>query len=642
MSGPPAERARDRAPVPSWPAYLVLLALLGGLTFLRCWKLEVDPPQWVAWGYTGQAHYRDEAAKAHEARNKAKWGEWSLSEYDEYAFWRAQSPAWVHGEAKWFELFGVGVLQARMFVVAHTVLALALLMWLALVRHGLPAALASGLLLGLNWPYLVYSRLALMEGALLSWLLVVTAMLSQLQRQPRRTALWAMLATAAMLVACTIKQTALLVVPAFCVTLTLLGLWAAGQVAGLDDAEQPWHRRLLARLRRREAQAALVAVATLALALAMLIFSPEYQERLAFNAEHFTVAREGSVFSRALETFIRGLVSLRIQLMFTHLAPFMLWLATLELARLIYLENRRQRAALRDEPEPPRVGALEGRADPIDLWMFAWAIFGLLANLASPHRAIRFQLIMLPPAAYLGAVLVARIWRHEWPSRALAWGVRAGLGVIVLLGSYSTLRSFHSWTSSRKPTFVWVADELEALIGEREAVVVGEFAAQAVFETDYRHFYVRPDQFNFTPEILRGLGITHVLVDATEEDFVWELLEDEAPELLAGRTRLGYVHFRRRKLELWELADEERRTYMKNYAIAQIKKRERERKREARKKREAKAAHKKLQRRERACLPPDWEPPEPDDGPYTPIAQFRPRELDKRGRRAKPTPRPPR
>ncbi|MFO7563827.1 MAG: hypothetical protein R6X02_14370 [Enhygromyxa sp.] len=547
----PGER---RSPSPG-RAFGWLAVLLVVFTGLRLWQLELDAPAVVVPGYSGQAHFRDEPAKAHEARNKAKWDRWSLSDADDYGFWRSQSPTWVWGEYYWFRAFGVGLVQARSFVVVQTIIALALLMWLALIRHGLPAAVATGLLLGLNWAYLVYSRLALMEGALICWLLVATIMLSQLERNPARAGLWSMSATASMLIACMIKQTGLLLVPAFAVALLLLGLRAAGVVGAIDDRDAAWRVRLGARLRRREAQASVLAIAVLAVALGLLVFNPDYQDRLEFNAAHFTVAaHDQPILKRAARTLVRGLFGARIQLMFNRLAPLALWLATVELARQLIVLGRRWRARKRGEPAPRARGLLEGPVDTIDLWMLAWAILALLANLASPHRAIRFQLILVPPAAWLAGALVSRAWLHQWPSLVWTRGVRAGLVMLALLGTTLTGMRFTEWMRSEQASAASIGAELEDLIGEREAVVIGEFAAQAVFETEYQHFYVRPNQFNFTPEILRALAITHVITADPKHDRIVKLLKKEVPDLLDDWRKLGTIEFRGQTLEVWELA----------------------------------------------------------------------------------------
>lgn len=587
------------------------MGLLLLLTLPRVWELELDAPETVVRGYSAQAHYRDEAAKAHEARNMAKWQRWSLSDLDEYGFWRAQSPSWVYGEYLWFRAFGVGLPQARLFVIVHSIVALALLMWLAMIRHGLPSAVAVGLLLGLNWAYLVFSRLALMEGALLCWLLVATVGLSQLERHPAQAGRWSALAALAMWVACTIKQTGLLLIPAFSVVLVLLGLRAAGLVAGLRDEHESWRERLRARLRLREAKLSMLALAVLGLVLAMLVFSPEYQQRLSFNAVHFTAAKEQPVLARATQTLVRGLFSFRLQLMFMLLAPLILWLATIDLARVSWLGLRSVRARRRGQEEPVRRGLLEGRADAIDWWMLAWAVFALLANLASPHRAIRFQLVMLPPAAWLAAVLIGRAWLHAWPSPIWTRAVRAGLVTLALLGTFLTTLRFVDWVRYGSTTAATIGEELTALIGPREAVVVGEFAAQAVFETDYQHFYVRRNQFNDSPEIIRGLGITHLAV-AGDEDFVEDLMHDQAPELLVGRRKLGVVQFRTRQLQVWELASPERRAELEAWQAARAESDKAERLRSDRERQQEQSKRKRMERRAAQCLPdplPEDEPP---------------------------------
>ena len=526
-----------------------------------------------------------------------------------------QSPAWVWGEALWFKAFGVGLVQARWFVVVHSLAALVLLFWLALVRHGLPAAVTATLLLGLNWAYLVYSRLALMEGALIAWLLLATVALSQLDRRPQRAGLWIAVATGSMVVACLIKQTALLLLPAFAIALPLLALRAVEPRHSVAAAGglRAW---LAPRWRRWPSLFAAAAVTALIVGLGLLIVSPEYQERLAFNAAHFTAADDDeSLLGRAGGTLLRGLFSRRLQLMFFLLAPLCLWLATLELGRLLAVGWRRWRAA-RSGSAAGAAQGLFARADVLELWMLAWAILALLANLASPHRAIRFQLIMLPPAAWLGGVLVARLWAHPWSPR---WRPRLRV-VLCALGlacvGWTSLR-VATWMRHGQPTAARLGGQREALIGDRHAVVVGEFAAQAVLDSDYWHFYLRPHQFNDSPEIIATLGPTHLVVHG-DEDFVLELLREASPELLLGRRHLGWVNFRGVWLSVWELLDasqraeliEGRETVRRESRLAARRERQRERA-EAR-------SQQGRESRARQCLPAALRAVEPAPG-YTPV-----------------------
>lgn len=527
---------------PTRRAGWLLVGLLVLLAIPRWFRLEVDPPDTIVAGYTEQAHFRDEAAKGHEARNFAKWGRWSLSEHDEYGFWRAQSPSWVWGEALWFDVFGVGVVQARSFVVVHSLVALALLVWLALLRRGPPTAVAVALLLGFNWAYLVFSRLALMEGALLCWLVVATVALSQLERRPAQAGRWVVLATVAVLIACTIKQTGLLLIPAFCVALVLLAVRGVPRV----DGARPWRERWRVRLAARGPRIALLAVAVLASVLMLLVLDPAYQRRLAFNAEHFTAARDQSVVVRAARTVVLG-SGTTIGLMFM-LAPTMLCLATVEVVRISRQAVARLSARRRGEP----VGVWHA-TDAIDAWMLAWFGLALLANLASPHRAIRFHLVVLPPAAWLAAVLIGRLWARPWPSPVTTRTVRGRLVALALVGSGVTMVRWVEWTRGARGTAASIGAELTAVIGDRDAVVVGEFAAQAVFETDYRHFYVRPGQFNDDPETIAALGITHMVV-RREDDFVEARMREVVPALLVDRRHLGVVQFRGQPLDVWALS----------------------------------------------------------------------------------------
>lgn len=100
---------------------VVGLILLGFSASARLYRLEADPPHQIVPGYTGHTHFRDEPAKAHEARNKAVFGKWKLNDADEYGFWRRQSPVCVYGQYLWFKLFGVSYASARLYVVMYGV-----------------------------------------------------------------------------------------------------------------------------------------------------------------------------------------------------------------------------------------------------------------------------------------------------------------------------------------------------------------------------------------------------------------------------------------------------------------------------------------------------------------------------------------
>jgi hypothetical protein len=196
---------------------------------------------------------------------------------------------------------------------------------------------------------------------------------------------------------------------------------------------------------------------------------------------------------------------------------------------------------------------LAGGLALVDVWMLAWAVCALFANLASPHRAIRFQLVLLPPAAWLAGLVVARAWQHDWPRRAWRVAVRTGLAILLLGSTSLTLGRFVTWMRTGEATAANLHGPLTAMIGDRDAVIVGELAAQAVFATAYRHFYVRPGQFNDDRDTILALGITHLVAPRDERDFVLRTLRRRTPELLTNRREIGTLRFRGRELVVWAL-----------------------------------------------------------------------------------------
>lgn len=497
--------------------WIAALLVLGGLLALRLVRIELDAPDVVLPYFADEAHFRDEAAKGHEARNMARFDRWQLHDADEYGFWRLQSPYWVYTEAAWLRAFGVDLVSARMFVFVHVAVSLALLFWLALRRHGLAAACAATLLLGASWPYLVYSRLALMEAVVIAWLVVATFAIAQLEGRPEHSTRWVAFGAIAMLLACGTKQTALLVVPVY-VGIVLRATW-----------------------RRPGFASAAAIVGSLVAVLAVVMLDPEYQRRLAFNAEHFTRAKAHgeSAIGSAAHALTHGVLG-RLGLMFFVVAPVPLWLSVVEVARFVVARRRAEAGTL----------GLGGRLALVDLWMLAWAAAALLANLASTHRAIRFQLVLLPPAAWLGGLLIARLWDHAWPRRA---AVRAAIVLLLVGDTAVTLVRFVDWMRTSESTAADLGGPLTVMIGDRDAVVVGEFAAQAVFATSYRHFYVRPGQFNDDRATILALGITHLVAAREERDFVLDTLRRKTPELLERRREIGSLRFRGRELVVWAL-----------------------------------------------------------------------------------------
>jgi hypothetical protein len=130
------------------------------------------------------------------------------------------------------------------------------------------------------------------------------------------------------------------------------------------------------------------------------------------------------------------------------------------------------------------------------------------------------------------------------------------LQIVLLLALTSAFivvdgRPYLRWMATAPSTLARSGSALEAIVGDRDATIAGEYAAQVAFETPYRHVYLRPTQFNRTREVILALGATHVVF--AEDDFVERLMKRQTPERLQGKRLIGEIEFRGRRLSVYEL-----------------------------------------------------------------------------------------
>ena len=135
---------------------LVLAAVLRGLF------PAADPP----WESTVGIVWHDEGAWVHNARNKALFGTWSLDAWNPLFI----APVFTLLEYVSFELFGVGVRQARLVPAAFGWCSV-LLVGLGVARiAGRRAGLMAAALLATNYVYVMWNRAALMEAPMASFM----------------------------------------------------------------------------------------------------------------------------------------------------------------------------------------------------------------------------------------------------------------------------------------------------------------------------------------------------------------------------------------------------------------------------------------------------------------------------------------
>lgn len=142
-----AELLRQKS---GWFVALVFLLLLA----TRLVHLGADPP--VDLSPSGGL-FGDEAALAHNARNKALFGTWVSDEWNPFII----NPILTILEYFSFSLFGVGLRQIRLVTVTAVAVSF-LLFWLALKKSsGRRVAFLALMLLGSNFLFMMYSRLGL-------------------------------------------------------------------------------------------------------------------------------------------------------------------------------------------------------------------------------------------------------------------------------------------------------------------------------------------------------------------------------------------------------------------------------------------------------------------------------------------------
>jgi 4-amino-4-deoxy-L-arabinose transferase-like glycosyltransferase len=130
-----------------------------------------DPPWLSPIGIT----WHDEGVWAHNARNKVLFGQWQLDQWNPMYV----SPVFTGLEYLSFSAFGVGLWQARVVsIVAGLVATFALAIGLrAMATPGV--ALTGALLLAVNFTWVMYSRVALLEATMVTALVAAWACYSR-------------------------------------------------------------------------------------------------------------------------------------------------------------------------------------------------------------------------------------------------------------------------------------------------------------------------------------------------------------------------------------------------------------------------------------------------------------------------------
>jgi len=137
--------------------FIIILGLKSG-------HISADPPTQLSWS---GGLFGDEGAHAHNARNKVLFGKWITDDWNPMFY----NPFLTLSEYCSFLLWGPGLVQVRLVTVFFTFLGL-VLFYFALTKVDSEVALGATFLLGINYIYLMYTRLGLTDSFMSAALLI--------------------------------------------------------------------------------------------------------------------------------------------------------------------------------------------------------------------------------------------------------------------------------------------------------------------------------------------------------------------------------------------------------------------------------------------------------------------------------------
>ena len=174
-------------------AFVAIAAIALGLRLIFP---AADPP----WNPSVGVVWHDEGAWVHNARNKVLFGAWSLDAWNPMFV----APVFTALEYGAFELFGVGVRQARLVSELTGFASVLFVAWGVGRLGGRLAGLAAGALLATNYVYVMYDRAATMEASMVAFMVASWYCYVRAQERPH----WAWLAGAGALLAFFTKASA--------------------------------------------------------------------------------------------------------------------------------------------------------------------------------------------------------------------------------------------------------------------------------------------------------------------------------------------------------------------------------------------------------------------------------------------------
>jgi len=499
-----------------WIFILVLLLILVNIS-LRAARINSESPP-LTNDFRNVAPYKDEGAKAHEARNRALFGSWNPHPADNYLFWSTQSPVWTWSLYFVFKIFGVSYASLRSVSIFFSAVTLAAGSFILYKGGHRVAAVLFPLVLGLNFYYLIFTRLGLMEPMMIAYSTICAGFLAWSRKRPAML----VLASLFLLAAIFTKVTAALIVP----------IWLLMAGVNLYPALRT------ANPKRAIVVSAAAVIVILVLAGAVLV-SSDLREVLVYNLRHGLNITGGFtldlVLGRAWEV-VKSFFPGRLYNNYFLLLPISSVMGT---GWIVYAGYRLFRGK---------------RVSDLELVLLAWFVIGRIVVSSTPHRVVRFHLFYFVPIAMMATMALDKLWNSNTgrtPKRTAAVLVMAvGLIIsLVPLGKWAMHPRYDMVQASRK--LGEVLKKEEKFLGT-EPVVIGEWVGPLSIENQMRCHYIK-GPFNGSREQTAAFGITHLLESTTRYDPAVGRFKKQWPRVYKRRELVAEFEVRRRHLKLWRI-----------------------------------------------------------------------------------------
>ncbi|HEX6290514.1 MAG TPA: glycosyltransferase family 39 protein [Herpetosiphonaceae bacterium] len=469
---------------------LGLLLVLGLALLLRLLWIDADAATTLTWS---GAPFTDEGLYSHAARNRVLFGIARTNEWDN----RLVSPLFDGLAFVVFSLFGVGFVQVRLISIVFATVAL-LLFWSLLRSDWGPRwALLGASLWGLDYFWLQYSRLGLLEPSMVAWLVAAAWCW---RRALGGSAWWSIGCGACAALACVWKSLALIWLPVPLLALLLLNRrwtrWpiAVGYLLGL----------------------------ALALGLYGLIwYLPHRGELTAYN-QFYAADRVPQTLQEALQVFGRNIRSTYI------------WGQTPVLLGVALAGTFKALLAWRDRSLAPSVALA-----------LAWALCGA-GLLLMPYSPPRYYTLVLPALVVLAVFAVAHADNQyfQYFQSLMRYGPALLLTACLLWNGWWYLR----WAAARRTTLPDSARAVERLVPRGELVL----GVAACGLSPGNTLPCAPPFVGLANDRLpvETLGARYALVEEGNRD---DYLRRFYGPLLARSIRLGQLPLGSRRLTLYRL-----------------------------------------------------------------------------------------